>query len=135
MGSPGGLADSVAVMPDVIEIRGLRVLGIIGVNPEERDRAQPFELDVDLEADLSIAGKSDDLADTVDYGLAVGVAERVVRTERHLLLERVAQRVADELLALDRVDSVTVTIRKVRPPLPQDVTTSAVTITRRRSPA
>jgi dihydroneopterin aldolase len=122
-------------MPDVIEIRGLRVLGIIGVNPEERDRAQPFELDVDLEADLSIAGKSDDLADTVDYGLAVGVAERVVRTERHLLLERVAQRVADELLALDRVDGVSVTIRKVRPPLPQDVTTSAVTITRRRSPA
>jgi 7,8-dihydroneopterin aldolase/epimerase/oxygenase len=121
-------------MSDVIEIRGLRVLGIIGVNPEERDRLQPFELDVDLEADLSLAGKSDDLRDTVDYGVAVAVAERVVNTERHLLLERVAQRVADELLALDRVDGVTVTIRKVRPPLPQDVTTSAVTITRRRSP-
>jgi 7,8-dihydroneopterin aldolase/epimerase/oxygenase len=121
-------------MSDVIEIRGLRVLGIIGVNPEERDRAQPFELDVDIEADLSLAGKSDELTDTVDYGMAVAVAERVVRTERHLLLERVAQRIAEDLLALDRVDGVRVTIRKVRPPLPQDVTTSAVTITRRRSP-
>ncbi len=121
-------------MPDLIEIRGLRVLGIIGVNPEERHRQQPFEIDLDLEADLSRAGKSDELAETVDYGLAVAVAERVVRTESHLLLERVAQRVAEDLLALDRIDGVTVTIRKVRPPLPQDVATAAVTITRRRSP-
>ena len=119
-------------MPDLIEIRGLRVLGIIGVNPEERHRQQPFEIDLDLEADLSLAGKSDQLAETIDYGLAVAVAERVVRTESHLLLERVAQRIAEDLLALDRIDGVTVTIRKVRPPLPQDVTTAAVTITRRR---
>jgi dihydroneopterin aldolase len=121
-------------VPDLIEIRGLRVLGIIGVNPEERNRQQPFEIDVDLEADLSLAGKSDELGATVDYGLAVAVAERVVRTESHLLLERVAQRIADDLLALDRIDGVTVTIRKVRPPLPQDVATAAVTITRRRTP-
>lgn len=122
-------------MPDLIEIRGLRALGIIGVNPEERNRPQPFELDLDLEADLSFAGTSDALADTVDYGLAVAVAERVVREESHLLLERVAHRIAEELLALERVAGVTVTIRKVRPPLPQDVATAAVTITRRRASA
>ena len=110
------------------------MLGIIGVNPEERHRQQPFEIDLDLEADLSLAGKSDDLAETVDYGLAVAVAEHVVRTESHLLLERVAQRIAEDLLALGCIDGVTVTIRKVRPPLPQDVATAAVTITRRRLP-
>ena len=32
-------------MPDRIEIRGLRALGLIGVNPEERERTQPFEVD------------------------------------------------------------------------------------------
>jgi len=120
-------------VPDLIEIRGLRVLGIIGVNPEERNRPQPFEIDLDLEADLSLAGASDDLAQTVDYGGAVAAAEKVVRTENHLLLERVAQRIAEDLLALDRVDGVRVTIRKVRPPLPHDVATAAVTITRRRA--
>ena len=119
-------------MPDVIEIRGLRALGIIGVLPEERERAQPFEVDFDLEADLSSAGATDALGDTIDYGRAVAVAEQVVRTERHQLLERVAQRVADDLLALDRVAAVRVTVRKLRPPLPQDVATSAVTIVRRR---
>ena len=117
---------------DLIEIRGLRALGVIGVRPEEQERAQPFEIDFDLEADLASAGQTDDLADTIDYGLATAVAERVVTGERHQLLERVAQRIADELLALDRVDGVRVTIRKLRPPLPHDVATSAVTIRRRR---
>jgi dihydroneopterin aldolase len=120
-------------MPDMIEIRGLRALGIIGVCPEERERPQPFELDIDLEADLSEAGESDDLHDTIDYGVAVAIAEKVVQTEQHLLLERVAQRIATDLLALARVDGVRITIRKVRPPLPQDVNTSGVTIVRRRS--
>jgi 7,8-dihydroneopterin aldolase/epimerase/oxygenase len=117
---------------DRIELRGLRALGVIGVLPEERERAQPFELDIDLEADLHRAGQSDDLADTIDYGQAVALAERVVTTERHQLLERVAQRVADTLLALDGVTAVQVTIRKLRPPVPQDLATSAVTIARRR---
>jgi dihydroneopterin aldolase len=122
-------------MSDRIEIRGLRALGIIGVLSEERERPQPFEVDLDLEADLSTAGASDALDDTIDYGVAVAVAEKVVQTEQHLLLERVAQRIAEDLLALDRVAGVRVTIRKVRPPLPQDVTTSGVTITRRRAGA
>jgi dihydroneopterin aldolase len=119
-------------MPDIIEIRGLRALGVIGACPEEQERAQPFELDLDIEADLSAAGQSDKLSDTLDYGLAVAVAEQVVRTERHTLLERVAQRVADEVLALDGVDAVRVTIRKLRPPLANDVGTAAVTIRRTR---
>ncbi len=54
--------------PDRIELRGLRALGTHGVLPEEQERPQPFEVDLDLEVDLRRAGRSDDLADTVDYG-------------------------------------------------------------------
>lgn len=119
-------------MVDIIEIRGLRALGVIGVCPEEQDRAQPFEIDFDLEADLAGAGRTDDLADTIDYGMATALAEQVVTSERHQLLERVAHRIAEELLALDRVEGVRVTIRKLRPPLPNDVASSGVTIYRQR---
>jgi 7,8-dihydroneopterin aldolase/epimerase/oxygenase len=49
-----------------------------------------------------------------------------------LLLERVAQRIAEELLRFDRVAAVSVTIRKLRPPLPSDVSTSAVSVRRLR---
>ncbi|MGI8810312.1 MAG: dihydroneopterin aldolase [Acidimicrobiales bacterium] len=110
---------------------GLRLLGIHGALPEEADRAQPFEVDLDLTADLSVAGRSDILADTVDYGAVVAAVERVVTGERHRLLERLATRIADDVLALDlRITSVTVTVRKLRPPVPVDLASAGVTITR-----
>jgi dihydroneopterin aldolase len=120
-------------MPDRIEIRGLRALGLIGVNPEERERPQPFEVDFDVELDTSKAGRSDHLDDTVDYGRLAVLAEQVVVNDPHLLLERVAERIAQVLLDADgRIDATTVTVRKLRPPIPADLTTSGVTITRYR---
>jgi 7,8-dihydroneopterin aldolase/epimerase/oxygenase len=118
---------------DRIELRGLRVVAVIGVLPEERERAQPFEVDLDVEADLSAAGASDDLADTIDYGNLVAVAERVVQTVQAQLLERVVHVLADEVLAADaRIAAVTVTVRKLRPPVPADLASSAVRVVRRR---
>lgn len=117
-------------MADRIELRGLRVTATHGVLPEEQTRAQPFELDLDIEAHLDVAGASDDLADTVDYGAVAEAAAHVVVSERHALLERVAERVAEEVLRHQQVQSVTVTIRKLRPPVPVDLASAAVRITR-----
>lgn len=119
-------------MGDVIELRGLRVVGTHGALPEEQVRAQPFEVDVDVHADLAPAGSSDALGDTVDYGALAAAVERVVAGEHHQLLERLAQRIADVVLDDGRVDGVTVVVRKLRPPVPQDLASSAVRITRRR---
>jgi dihydroneopterin aldolase len=118
---------------DAIELRGLRVLGAHGALPEEKDRAQPFEIDLDLALDLSAPGRTDSLADTVDYGMVVAAVERVVAGERHKLLERLATRMADDVLALDdRIASVTVTVRKLRPPVPMDLGSAGVTVTRQQ---
>ena len=51
---------------DKIYIRGLRVFAYHGVNIEEKEKGQPFVLDVTLEVDLSRAGQSDNLSDTVN---------------------------------------------------------------------
>lgn len=83
--------------------------------------------------DLSVAGRTDDLADTLDYGGLAAAIERVVGTERHALLERVAERISEELRADPRVDTVTVTVRKLRPPIPNHLDSAGVTITRSRS--
>ena len=87
---------------DRIELRGLRVVGRHGVLPEEQARAQPFEVDVDVEADLAAAGRSDDLKDTLDYGALVASVAGVVEGEPSALLEHLAQRIADVVLADDR---------------------------------
>ena len=115
-----------------LELRGLRVRAVCGVLPEERERSQPFEFDIDVYTDLADAAASDDLADTVDYGTLCALVAGIADNERFELLERFAGRVAEALLATGPVDAVTVVVRKLRPPVPEDLDTSGVRIHRTR---
>ncbi len=112
------------------------MLGVHGALPEEQDRAQPFEVDLDVEADLAVAGSTDRLSDTVDYGALTAVAAMVVSGERFRLLERLAERIASAVMGVDpRVRAVTVTVCKLRPPLAADLSSAGVRIHRERPPA
>jgi dihydroneopterin aldolase len=126
------VSEAIAGERDRIELRGLRIVGIHGVLAEEQARAQPFEVDLDLEADLAVAGRSDRLEDTIDYGALSEQVASVVQNERHALLERLAERIAETALADERVAAVTVTLRKLRPPVPVDLATAGVRIARQR---
>jgi len=117
---------------DLIQLRGLRVVAVCGVLPEERERPQPFEIDLDVETDLSAAASSDALADTLDYGAMAEAVTAVVQGARCDLLERLAGLVADCVLDDDRVAGVTVSVRKLRPPVPVDLATAGVTLRRTR---
>jgi dihydroneopterin aldolase len=117
---------------DAIELHGLRVMGICGALPEEQVRAQPLEIDLEIVADLATAGASDELDDTIDYGALVEAAERVTTSGHFTLLERLATRIAEEVLIDQRVEEVTVSVRKLRPPVPQHLATSGVRLTRTR---
>jgi dihydroneopterin aldolase len=78
-----------------------------------------------------VAGASDDLADTVDYGAVCQMVEEVITIGRYQLLEKLAERLAADVLKMGGVDEVTVAVRKLRPPVPQHLSTSGVRITRR----
>ena len=108
----------------------MRALGTHGALPEEQSRAQPFEVDVDIATDLRKPGQTDALGDTLDYGALAEAVHRVVTRERFQLLERLAERIADEIRVDRRVESATVTVRKLRPPVAVDLSSAAVTITR-----
>lgn len=119
---------------DRIELRGLRLAGIVGVLAHEQAQRQPLEIDLDLLVDLAPAGTSDDLADTVDYGAVCSAVEVVVDESSFALLEALAERIATALVTSDdRLEAVTVAIRKLRPPVAQQLDTSGVRITRTRA--
>ena len=120
-------------MTDTIELRGLRVMAFCGILPEEIERRQPFEIDVDVDCDLRAAGESDDLENTIDYGGLVAEIETLAKDGRYGLLERFASDVSAVVLAHDQATATRVTIRKLRPPVPQDLASSGVTIRRVRS--
>ena len=83
---------------DRIEVLGLRVVARHGVLPEERERAQPFEIDLKIEADLSEAARHDDLSKTVDYGSVVEKVTEIATTRSFELLEALASAIAASVL-------------------------------------
>ena len=97
-------------------MEGMAFFGRHGVFPAERELGARFTVDVELEADLTQAGASDRLEDTVNYAHAYELVREVVEGEPCHLLEAVAERIAARLLELPRVERATVRVRK-RPPL------------------
>jgi len=115
---------------DRILIEGLRVRCVIGVNEREREAKQEVVIDIALRTDLRAAGRSDDIADTVDYSaLTKSVVEHVAGS-RFRLLEALAESVADVCLANARVTRVDVRVRK--PGALRHADSAGVEITRHR---
>ena len=117
---------------DRIELRGMSFQGRHGVRPAEREQPQEFQVDVDVEADLSTASRSDDVADTIDYTKLRRIARDVIEGPPASLLESLAGRIADQVLQLPGVDSVSVRIAK-RPASMQPIAAAAVRISRTRA--
>ena len=97
---------------DSINISDLKVACVIGTRPEERRCRQTLTLDLVLECDLSAAGRSDDLSDTVDYAAIEDDICRLVSASQCLLLESLAQKIADRLLADPRIFGCSVRVVK-----------------------
>lgn len=108
-------------MLDTIRMEGLHFFTLIGDLPHERTTPQPLEMDVEVRTDLSRAGKSDRLSDSLDYRLlyrlVAGAVESDPETAPHLL-ETLAERVAGRLLGQDGVESVRIRCRKPLAVLP-----------------
>jgi dihydroneopterin aldolase len=115
---------------DTIILSGIRALGAHGVLPEEQARPQPFEVDVELSVDLSRAGRSDVLSDTIDYDRLAAQVVQIVEAGGLSLLESLADRIATACRVDPRVNGVVVTVRKLRPPVPVHLDHVAVRIER-----
>jgi 7,8-dihydroneopterin aldolase/epimerase/oxygenase len=117
---------------DRIDLKGIEVLARHGVLEQEKQEPQLFRIDLTLYLDLSGAGTSDDLADTVDYGKLAQVTHDLVQGESHDLIESVANQIATAVLAESRVERVTVTVHKPDAPIPLTFEDVAVTVDRSR---
>lgn len=118
---------------DRITVRGMLFLARHGVTLEERMEPQPFEVDVELQRDLTAAARSDELADTIDYSEIFSLVARIVEGESFRLIEALAGAIADAVLLATDASAVEVRVRKPRAPLPGPFETVEVSLTRRRA--
>ncbi|MCE2736717.1 MAG: 2-amino-4-hydroxy-6-hydroxymethyldihydropteridine diphosphokinase [Ilumatobacteraceae bacterium] len=117
---------------DHIYVNGLRLMALVGVLPHEREGEQPVQVDIDLEVDLAEAGLTDNLVDTANYGAIAEAVSEVVRMSSDVLLERLVARIAERCLQFDHVEVADVRLTKLRPPISENLDSTAVRIVRSR---
>jgi dihydroneopterin aldolase len=114
-----------------IFVRGLSIATVIGVPALERARPQTLLMDLEIELGPSRAGPSDRLADTVDYAAVVEDLRECLAQKRYFLLERLAEFVAERILA--RYGAVRVGVRIAKVGILKDVGSVGVSLERRRA--
>ena len=121
-------------MSDRIFIEGIKFHGYHGLTRMEREVGVRLSVDVSLELDLSVSGRSDNVRETLDYRK---VHKRVVELGRgssHRLLESYAVALLDALFEEFAVDKITVRVRKETPVLDGIVDSVGVELSRERTP-
>jgi len=119
---------------DLLILEGMSFYGYHGETEAERTLGNRFHVDVEVRMDLAAAGRTDDIADTLDYSRAFALVREVVEEQQYSLIETVAARVAAIVLAEPRVESVKVRVGK-QPPIPGSIERCSVIIERRAEAA
>jgi FolB domain-containing protein len=97
---------------DQVFIKDLVARGIIGVNEWEREKPQEIVMNITLFADLSKAGESDDLHESVDYRRVAKLALAHAEAAKRLTVEALAADVARLCLQQEGVVKVRVRVEK-----------------------
>ena len=97
---------------DTIFISELKVKTKLGVPAWERMLPQTVILDIELGYDLSAAGKSDAITDTIDYGAVVARIHKTLAENSFMLVEKLAQHVCDEIFAMFKPLSIKIKVSK-----------------------
>lgn len=103
---------------DKILLRGCRFYGYHGALPEENRLGQIFVVDAELSLDLTQASVSDDLADTVHYGLIFDVIKHQVENQTYQLLEKLGGAICQAIFEqFPPVQAIQLRIFKENPPI------------------
>lgn len=103
---------------DKILLKGCRFYGYHGALPEENRLGQIFVVDAQLSLDLTKTSLSDDLADTVHYGLVFEAIQRQVENQSYQLLERLAGAICQDIFdQFAPVQAIKLRICKENPPI------------------
>jgi FolB domain-containing protein len=98
---------------DQVDITGLLVRGIIGINDSEREKPQSIRINITLFADQSKAGKSDDVQDCINYRTVTKKVIAQPETARRFTVEALAANLAR--LCLEVAELVKVSMRVEKP--------------------
>lgn len=118
---------------DCIHLTGIRSYGYTGFLSEEQVLGQWFEVDLVLWIDLTTAGNSDRIEDTLDYRQVIEQVKHLIHTAKYSLLERLTAEIAHQLLNYTKIGKVRIRLTKVAAPIPDFSGQITVELTRERT--
>lgn len=104
-----------------------------GVMPEENRLGQKFIIDVELEVDLEMSGRTDEVNETVSYADVFLTIEKTVTQNQFKLIEKLAYEIANQILSnYIKVEAITVKVLKPEAPVAGNFSSFGVEICKRR---
>jgi dihydroneopterin aldolase len=119
------------IMADALILMGIEFYAYGGVTEAEKQVGQRYSVDLEVALDLSEAARTDSLETTVSYADIYTTVIETALERRYNLLEGMAGRIVERLLAGFPLESVTIELRKLLPPIEGTIAYSAVRLTRR----
>ncbi len=100
---------------DKVLISRIDCLAVIGVTPEERALKQRLSIDVEFLIDSRKAAKTDSLKDAIDYAEVAAAVADICGKQPYHLIETVAERIAERVLADFPTPGTRILVRKISP--------------------
>jgi 7,8-dihydroneopterin aldolase/epimerase/oxygenase len=98
---------------DIVFIRELRAEAWIGLYEWEKQKPQTLDFNLDIGLDTHRAGETDDIRNTVDYGKVVERIREDLKDKHYLLLEALAEHVAQVVLSEFKAEWVEISVAKL----------------------
>ncbi len=118
---------------DTIFIRELRADAWIGIYEWEKLSPQTLDFNLEIGLDTHVAGESDNIGDTVDYGKVVDRIRSDLKDQHFKLLEALAEHISQVVLHDFNAQWVKISVAKINHM--RGVKMVGVTIARRRDDA
>jgi len=97
---------------DKVIVKDLVARGIIGVNDWERVKPQEILINLELYGDLSKAGQTDEVEDSINYRTIAKQALHIAETSERFTVEALAADIADVCMATEGVFRAVIRVEK-----------------------
>ncbi len=102
---------------DIIRLINMVFYAHHGFYEAERELGQKFEIDIEVECNLTPGSQDDKLQKTVDYQKIYKISKETFENYKFKLIETLAERIAGQILLLDGIISVLIRVRKPHVPM------------------
>jgi 7,8-dihydroneopterin aldolase/epimerase/oxygenase len=100
------------IKEDLLLLKGMQFWGTHGDWPEENKLGQRFIVDVEVSVDMQRMCDTDRIDTGLSYVTVYEIVKKVVTTEQHKLVQKIAQRIADEVIKAHEIKQIRVAVKK-----------------------